>query len=395
MSTIKVNLTGIQQTIPEVHTCSNKLSNIKNQLTGLKSGIDTRIINRRGIGARLNHTVQATNELEMKLKALENFLRISIEKYVQAEQIIERKSQSLQGADSKAATTIGIHLALGNSTFRSNNGLSALGLGTFQNAALFRGAPAWSTSINGKFPSVSKNADISWGQLLLKKWNQAVGETTNAWTRGTNYIGNQATHAWNRSTNYIENQAGDAWNYVETKRKQMITTYEFAKDNKTDIFNALLETGVRKTLDITPSGQDFRERLEYFHYEQRKEMNGPPPIYEEVKDPASGWIRLPVEMSIYHDNNQGEPELKFIHPDGREAVFNGDDHSLVTDPRYIGTYNYINPSLQPEGFPTNKEELLEWIEFGKTGIGHVATDVVPYYMVGQKNERDQQRFLND
>lgn len=395
LSTIKVHVTDIQQTIPEVHSCSNKLSNIKSQLISVKSGMDSRVFGRRGIGSRLNQSVQAANELEMKLKALENFLRFSIEKYAQAEQSIERKSQLLQGADSKAANTVGIHQVLGNSNFGQNNGLRAFGLGTLQNAALFGGAAAWNTLINGKAPNASKNADVNWGQFLFKKWNRAFGQTTNAWNNGMNYIENQATNAWNRGTKYIENQASDAWNYMNTKRNQMVTTFEFVKNNKTDIFNALIETGVKKTLDITPSGQDFRERLEYFHYEQRKEMNGPPPTYEEVKDPASGWVRLPVEMSIYHDNHEGEPELKFIHPDGREAVFDGDDHILVTDPRYIGTYNYINPSLQPEDFPTNKEELLKWVEFGKTGIGHVVTDVVPYYMVGQKNERDQQRFLND
>lgn len=72
----------------------------------------------------------------------------------------------------------------------------------------------------------------------------------------------------------------------------------------------------------------------------------------------------------------GEPELKFICADGREAVFTKDfsedgSYQLYTDPRYKGTYNYCNPN----GF-------LGY-------IGHFFADMVPYYLTGNSNERNQ------
>ena len=44
---------------------------------------------------------------------------------------------------------------------------------------------------------------------------------------------------------------------------------------------------------------------------------------DEVQKPGSGWTRLPASMSRFHDNGRGKPELKFVHTDGREAVFDG------------------------------------------------------------------------
>lgn len=57
-----------------------------------------------------------------------------------------------------------------------------------------------------------------------------------------------------------------------------------------------------------------------------------------------------------------------------EAVFTNDfsptgKYELYTDPRYKGTYNYCNPTTNP--------------------IGHFFADMLPYYLTGDKNERDQ------
>lgn len=81
-------------------------------------------------------------------------------------------------------------------------------------------------------------------------------------------------------------------------------------------------------------------------------------------------------MSIYHQNGFGEPELKFICDDGREAVFTKDfsedgSYQLYTDPRYKGTYNYCNPV-----------NILGY-------VGHFFADMVPYYLTGNSNERNQ------
>ena len=117
-----------------------------------------------------------------------------------------------------------------------------------------------------------------------------------------------------------------------------------------------------------------------FHFEGREALNSDLPTYEEAIGKDSEWQLLPEEMSIFHDDGIGRPELKFIHPDGREAVFNGDTLELVTDPRYVGTYNYVTPTTKPSSLEWNN--VGEWIEFGVKGAGHVITDVIPYGLGG-------------
>lgn len=48
-----------------------------------------------------------------------------------------------------------------------------------------------------------------------------------------------------------------------------------------------------------------------------------------------------------NDNGVGKPELKFIHPDGREVVFDGGTRQIITSDQYRGTYNYVNPAPVP------------------------------------------------
>jgi len=80
-------------------------------------------------------------------------------------------------------------------------------------------------------------------------------------------------------------------------------------------------------------------------------------------------------MAKYHDNGVGHPEKKFIFPDGREAVYDGDGGKLVTDPRYRGAYNYVNPSA-PTWNP------LTWTRAAVRGAGHFVADMLPYYIWG-------------
>jgi hypothetical protein len=117
-----------------------------------------------------------------------------------------------------------------------------------------------------------------------------------------------------------------------------------------------------------------------FHFEGREALNSDLPSYEEAIGKDSEWQLLPEEMSIFHDDGIGKPELKFIHPDGREAVFNGDTLKLVTDPRYVGTYNYVTPTTKPSSLGWGN--VGEWIDFGVKGAGHVITDVLPYGLGG-------------
>lgn len=122
-----------------------------------------------------------------------------------------------------------------------------------------------------------------------------------------------------------------------------------------------------------------------FHFEKRDELNGPHPSYSDVIADNSSWTLLPPSMSIYHDNGMGKPELKFVHPDGREAVFDGDTLQPMTNPRYKGTYNYVVPVEPPEDIL----DIGGWYNYATRGIGHVVLDVIPYWLTGKKNERNQ------
>lgn len=84
---------------------------------------------------------------------------------------------------------------------------------------------------------------------------------------------------------------------------------------------------------------------------------------------------LPPDMSRYHDNGKGKPEMKFIFPDGREAVYDGDTCELITDPILGGTYNYINPA-EPSWNPE------KWPSIIGRGAGHFIIDILPYYIGG-------------
>lgn len=122
-----------------------------------------------------------------------------------------------------------------------------------------------------------------------------------------------------------------------------------------------------------------------WHFEKREEKNGEHPTYEEVKADNSGWILLPGNQSIYHDNGVGESEEKYIHPDGREAVFDGDTYMPITDPRYIATYNYC-PIYEITG---NEKNILDYLKVGATYAGHFFADMLPYYATGFSNTREQ------
>ncbi len=122
-----------------------------------------------------------------------------------------------------------------------------------------------------------------------------------------------------------------------------------------------------------------------FHFEKRDQLNGEHPSYEEVTSRDTDWILLSEKMSIYHDNGRGRPELKFIHPSGREAVFDGDTLLPERDPRFKATYNYVTPVPMPY----KKLDVMGWMRFMVKGFGHFVTDMLPYYLTGCKNERNQ------
>ena len=155
--------------------------------------------------------------------------------------------------------------------------------------------------------------------------------------------------------------------------------------------NTMFEGKVQDNIDLVDAWYNYvniclenttilhHDTLTYFHYEGRDEKNVITESFEEILDSAENngiWKLLKPKMSKYHQNGFGAPELKFICEDGREAVFTKDfsedgSYQLYTDPRYKGTYNYCNP----EGV------------FGY--LGHFFADMVPYYLTGNSNERNQ------
>ncbi len=73
-----------------------------------------------------------------------------------------------------------------------------------------------------------------------------------------------------------------------------------------------------------------------------------------------------------------------MHSDGREAVFDGDTLEFVRDPRYVGTYNYVNPVAASE--VTGVGSALKFV--GKN-VGHFVTDVVPFAVLGNVRGDDK------
>ncbi len=87
---------------------------------------------------------------------------------------------------------------------------------------------------------------------------------------------------------------------------------------------------------------------------------------------------MPAWQNKYHDNGRGEPERKFVNPDGREAIYDGDSGDLVTDPNLRGTYNYTN-APRWDSRTMNPKKLGNFIY---NGTKHLIQDVAPYKLFG-------------
>ena len=66
-------------------------------------------------------------------------------------------------------------------------------------------------------------------------------------------------------------------------------------------------------------------------------------------------------------------------------MFDGDTLDPVTDPRYIATYNYC-PLYE---MPSTDAGLLDYIRLAGSAVGHFFADMVPYYLTGNSNTREQ------
>ncbi len=118
--------------------------------------------------------------------------------------------------------------------------------------------------------------------------------------------------------------------------------------------------------------------LTSWHFEDRSARNVNLPNYEHVTSEDRNWRKAPQHESIFHDNAEGSPELKYVHPDGREVIYDGDTKQIITDPRFAGTYNYVVPSP----FPNDLGDVSGGLKYISTRIGHGLVDVLPYFFGG-------------
>jgi hypothetical protein len=126
-----------------------------------------------------------------------------------------------------------------------------------------------------------------------------------------------------------------------------------------------------------------------WHFEDRDRLNGPAPDAGDL-DADHGWTRQPDWMADLHqDESRDGREVKYVNADGRESIRyddNGEDGGEVTDDRYRGTYNYVNPGVWG-GDLENKGTVLgvpvggaaEWLA---RGAGHALLDIAPWALGG-------------
>jgi hypothetical protein len=118
-----------------------------------------------------------------------------------------------------------------------------------------------------------------------------------------------------------------------------------------------------------------------WHFEDRIAANGEHPSYEQVKNDEN-WRLLHKDESVFHMDGVGKDELKYVHPDGREAVFNGDTLAPMLDSRYMATYNYVPLMPLP-----NNPGIKDYAVYGLSYVGHGVVDVFPYLILGKSNTR--------
>jgi len=120
-----------------------------------------------------------------------------------------------------------------------------------------------------------------------------------------------------------------------------------------------------------------------WHFEQRDERNRPLPRNEEEAQ-KNKWTLMSKRMTQYHDNGDKFPERKYVHPDGREVIFDGNTGQVVRDPRYKGTFNYSYQSPPPK----EGSSIADWARWVIRSRDHIKYDVVPFLLGGNARGND-------
>jgi hypothetical protein len=115
-----------------------------------------------------------------------------------------------------------------------------------------------------------------------------------------------------------------------------------------------------------------------WQYEKRDRRNSNLPTYDQIYF-ESGWRVCKEWEAKYHQTNTGALDIKCVNVSGKEVVYDGDEpHDVIDDPRYKGTYNYVNMAPLPKSW----KDIKGVVWFGITFIGHGIVDVLPYRLGG-------------
>ncbi len=110
------------------------------------------------------------------------------------------------------------------------------------------------------------------------------------------------------------------------------------------------------------AGKALEDHVKKKHYE-RNQYNIDLP---ESKEDIDEWKWEAEELANCHQftaPQNGEPNLKFVSPDGKREVIFDSDWNVVTDDKDIGTYNYASPDLR---LAHGIVDVLPWIVYGNT-----------------------------
>ena len=117
-----------------------------------------------------------------------------------------------------------------------------------------------------------------------------------------------------------------------------------------------------------------------WHFEGRHAANGPLLTMNEAENQGF-YGGVPAD---YHQDGVPGEEIKLVHADGREMIYDGVTGAPIGSERagIMGTYNYVS---MPER-PAAGAGVLANIKFGASfivrGIGHGVADVLPYKILG-------------
>lgn len=197
----------------------------------------------------------------------------------------------------------------------------------------------------------------------------------------------------------IYEDAGDAYNYGE---ELVSDGADYATELGHDAYDLGAEAygyGERayeaSEQFVVDTADDAYHGLTDWHFEDRDALNGPAPSLDELEDPNGPWVEQPDWMADLHqDESHDGREAKYVNPDGRESIryrnYDEDgghtDDGEVTEGRYKGTYNYVNPGVwdgdlenQGQVFGVPVGGAAEW---GARFIGHGVADVAPWLLGG-------------